>query len=29
MTAPDTEDFYNLYSDNEINEDVRIVEKGK
>lgn len=29
MTAPDNEDFYNLDSDNNIDEDIKIVEKGK
>jgi acetolactate decarboxylase len=29
ITAPDNEDFYNLDSDKDIDEDVKIVEKGK
>lgn len=29
MKAPDTEDFYNLYSEKDIDEDVKIVESGK
>lgn len=29
MTVPDNEDFYNLGSDDDIGEDVKIIEKGK
>lgn len=29
MTVPDNEDFYNLDSDDDIDEDVKIIEKGK